>query len=126
MSEWIAGLHDLDRARADVFAVADATGLDRVYALGSTLLVADQRAVTALARLRRTAVGVEHEVRSVALVRVSADRVELRAVESLGAYEVLDSAGRIVEEHPPGAVVTHVIVLVSTARGWRVSEVRPG
>jgi hypothetical protein len=126
VSEWTAGLHDLDGARADAFAAADATGLDDVYAPGSTPLAADRQAVTALARLRRTAVGVEHEVRSVALVRMSADRVELRVVESLGAYEVLDGAGRLVEEHPPGAVTTHVIVLVSTPRGWRVSDVRHG
>jgi hypothetical protein len=126
VSAWTAGLHELDGARADAFALADPAGLVDVYAPGSALLAADQRAVAALARLRRTAVEVAHEVRSVTPLRVSADRVELKVVESLGGFEVLDSAGRVVEEHPPGAVATHAVVLISTAQGWRVTEVRQG
>ncbi|MCW2601514.1 MAG: serine/threonine protein kinase [Frankiales bacterium] len=122
--DWRSVLRGLDGARADAFARADISRLADVYAPASALLAVDQRAVRGLSRLRRTAVGVEHEVRSLTLVRVEADRVELRVVESLASYHVLDPAGRVVAQHAPGAAVTHAVVLAQLPQGWRVSKVR--
>lgn len=122
--DWRAVLQAVDSARADAFAHADASRLAGVYAPGSRLLSTDQLAVAALARLRRTASGVEHEVRSVTPLQVAADRVELRVVESLGAFDVLDGAGRVLEKHAAGLPASHVVVLVKARPGWRVSEVR--
>ena len=121
--DWGAVLGGLDRARAEAFARADAARLAGVYGAAGPLLTADQRAITALVRLRRTAVGVEHEVRGVTPVRVGTDSVTLRVVESLRGYEVVDGVGRVVGRHPPGTLVTHEVVLVRLPRGWRVSRV---
>jgi hypothetical protein len=56
-------------------------------------------------------------------VRIGPDRAELRVAEVLGAYDVLDGAGRVVSAHPAGREVTHTVLLVSIAGGWRVSQV---
>ena len=122
--DWRAVLGRLDRARAEAFAHADTARLAGVYGATGPLLAADQRAIAALARLRRTAVGVEHEVRGVTPVRVGTDSVMLRVQESLKGYDVVDGTGRVVGTHAAGFLATHEVILVRLPRGWRVSGVR--
>jgi hypothetical protein len=122
--EWRAVVEDLDGARAQAFAHADADLLDGVYATGTDATAADTKAIVALERLSRTALGVEHEVSEVTVVTATDDRVELRVRESLGPYQVLDGAGRVLEEHAAGPMAVHRLVLVSTSLGWRIEEVR--
>jgi hypothetical protein len=123
VKDWGAVLRTLDAARCDAFAQAEPALLVGVYAAGSPLLAADRAVLQGLAAQRRTAVGVAHEVRAVTPVRIGPDRAELRVAEVLGAYDVLDGAGRVVSAHPAGREVTHTVLLVSIAGGWRVSQV---
>jgi hypothetical protein len=124
--DWPAVLRTLDSARSDAFARAEPALLLRVYSAGSPLLVADRAVLRGLAAQRRTAVGVEHVVRAVTPVRVGRDRAELLVAELLGAYDVLDGAGRIISEHASAKEVTHRVTLVASAGGWRVSQVSLG
>lgn len=122
--DWRAVLERLDSSRAQAFSHADARLLDSVYAPGAPGAAADRRALAALAELRRTALGVEHEVSRVTPLSVTGMRAELQVVEALGAFEVLDGAGRVVEQHRAGGPNTHRVVLVATSHGWRVQQVR--
>ncbi len=121
--DWTAVLGQLDAARADAFAHADAQRLEDVYAPGAAGLVVDRAAVAGLVRLRRTALGVEHEIGSVTVLGATRDRAELRVTEALGAFELLDGAGRVLEEHVAGSPTGHDVVLVSTRSGWRIKAV---
>lgn len=124
--DWRAVLERLDSSRGQAFAQGDARLLDRVYAPGAPGAAADRRALASLAQLRRTALGVEHEVSRVTPLSVTGTRAEIQVVEALGAFEVLDGAGRVVQRHRAGAPSTHRVVLVVTPHGWRVQQVRPG
>ena len=123
-SEWRTVLTQLDSARAQAFAHADPHLLTEVYAPTSRLLAGDTRAVAGLRRLRRTAQGVEHVLRSLTAVRTATDRVELEVVEALAGYDVRDATGAVLARQAPSAPAKHVVVLVQTTLGWRVAEVR--
>jgi hypothetical protein len=123
VQDWRAVLRGLDATRAEAFAQAKPALLSGVYATGSPLLGPDQAVVRGLATALRTAVGVEHAVRQVTAVDVSPARAELRVAEALGAYDILDGAGRVVSEHVAGIEVTHTVILVSAAGSWRISAV---
>ena len=120
---WTAVLEGLDDARGRAFAAADRAVLAEVYVSGSDLWRADAATVADLVRTGRTAVGVAHARASVTPISVAADRVELRVVEALTAYDVLGVAGRVLERRPSGATSTRVLVLVRAAGGWRLAAV---
>ncbi|MCU1596099.1 MAG: Serine/threonine protein kinase [Frankiales bacterium] len=123
VADWKAVLEHLDGARADAFAHADAARLDDVYVRTSQARARDAEAISRLVSFRRTAVGVEHELATVTAMTVTRDRAELRVLEALGATELLDGAGRVVEDHAAGPVSTHRVVLLRTSSGWRVLDV---
>lgn len=123
-TDWTQVVDALDRSRGAAFAQADAGRLLDVYAPASPLLSSDQLAVAALGRAGRTADGVEHEVSSLAPVRVGADRAELQVVEALGSWAVRDARGQVVARAPAGAPRTVRMVLTRTPQGWRVLDVR--
>lgn len=114
----------VDAARAAAFAAADPQGLLAVYAPGSPQQAPDAAAIAALARLRRTAVGVRHDVRSVRVRQRSADRLDLEVVESLRAYEVRDVAGTVVAGAAAGPDVHVEMLLRRVGAAWRVEQVR--
>jgi hypothetical protein len=122
---WPAVLDELDRARADAFAAADATKLTSVYATGSPLLAADRRAVAALVAADRRARGVRHAFRRAVVTSADDRTVVLRVVDVLAAYEVVDASGRVVTRTAPRAEAAFVVRLVRTPSGWRLAEVRP-
>ncbi len=121
---WGEVLQRLDSTRARAFAQADPRLLTGVYAADSPALATDAAAVRGLAQARRTAVGVEHEVRLVVPVRLAADRVELRVQEVLGALTVRDATGAVLAAQPAARLVTHVVVLVRGNHGWVIGQVR--
>lgn len=114
----------VDAARAAAFAAAQPRGLLAVYAPGSPQQVPDAAAVSALARLRRTAVGVRHEVRSVRVRGHSRDRLDLDVVESLRAYEIQDVSGAVIARAAAGPELHVEMLLRRVAAGWRVEQVR--
>ena len=123
---WDQVVHELDQARARAFAAGDAALLREVYLSSSPQLAVDAARVAALARLRRTAVGVEHEVTAVQPLSQGATAVQLRVVERLAAFDVLDALGRVVEHYAAGPVRTRVLLLDRAGGGWRVRSVVEG
>ena len=110
----------LDAARAEAFATADSTALRAVYAPGSPQQRQDAASIVALARLRRTAVGVRHDVRSVQVVGAARDELALDVVEALGAYEVRAVGGAVLARTPASAPVRVRMILRRVAGAWRV------
>lgn len=114
----------VDAARAAAFAKADPQGLLAVYAPGSPQRESDLVAISALARLRRIALGVRHDIRSVRVRKRSPDRLDLDVVESLRAYQVRDVAGSVIGSAVAGPDVHVEMLLRRVDAAWRVEQVK--
>jgi hypothetical protein len=123
-TDWPAVVRSLDAVRAGAFAHGDPTALAGVYAAGSPLLAADQASLAALAARHATASGLRHQVLEATLLSTGPSGAVVRVRELLSEYALVDRAGRVVERHGPGPVVTEELVLVSGSAGWRVRLVR--
>jgi hypothetical protein len=123
--DWPELLDQLDAARAEAFAAADAARLDAVYAPDSPGLLADRALVEQLAAAGRTATGVRHEVREVEQSDAGADAARLRVIDVLSAYEVRDAAGAVVTRTPARGEAAYVVELARTPDGWRLVQVTP-
>ena len=123
VADWAAVLDGLDDQRAAAFAASDETALEAVYTPGAPALPSDRRLVQDLAAEGRTAHGVRHTVREVTELVATTDRVRLRVVAAMSAYDVRDATGRVVARTPAGAPRTWVVELDHTPQGWRVLSV---
>ncbi|MCW2621976.1 MAG: serine/threonine protein kinase [Frankiales bacterium] len=123
--DWRVVLDDFDRARERAFATGDASWLDGLYEPGSALEAADRAALAGLVSTGRTATGVRHELRSVAVVARTPDRVALRTEDLLDAQTVRDSGGATVERRPARGLAAFTVVLVAAGDGWRIGSITP-
>ena len=123
--EWDQVLASLDAARSQAFSSGDVDALASVYATGSPGLAADTALLQGLADRGQTAQGLRHEVRAVQVLESGSNRVRLRVVDTLGAYEILDAAGVLVSRGAARGERPFVVELVRAADGWRLAEVRP-
>ncbi|MGB8651233.1 MAG: hypothetical protein WCD35_11285, partial [Mycobacteriales bacterium] len=117
-------LDHLDALRAAAFAGDSPALLAEVYAPGCPALAQDRAALAALARSRRTAVGVRHTLGAVTALASAPDQVLLEVREALAAYQVRSATGDVLERHPPGPSQRHRVVLRRVAGSWRVESVR--
>ena len=123
--DWPVLLDDLDAARAAAFAAADAKALAAVWAPGSPGLAADTALVEQLASARQRAQGLRREVRSVEEVSRDGDRAELRVVDVLASYAVLDAAGNEVSRTPARGEAAFLVRVQRVDGAWRLAEVLP-
>jgi len=119
-------LDELDRVRARAFARADPALLARVYATGSGAGRTDAAALASLAASGRTATGVRHEVRRVQEEAAGVRRAELRVVDVLRPHVVRGADGQALQQRPGRGEAAHRVVLVRTAAGWRIAQLRRG
>lgn len=122
---WDEALDELDAARAAAFSTGDVEALSAVYADGSPGLAADTALLQGLVDRGQTAHGLRHEVRSVEVLESGSDRVRLRVVDTLSAYEIRDSAGTVVSSAPARGEKPFLVELARTPDGWRLVGVRP-
>lgn len=123
---WAAVLDGLDRAREAAYRAADPAALRGVYADGSPGLAADTALLARLADAGRSALGVRHELLEVRQLAVDATTARLRVRDVLQAHQVLDGAGRPVQQRPRGAPRSYDVLVVRTPSGWRLAEVSAG
>lgn len=121
--DWRGVVAALDATRSRAFATGSAAPLAAVYPAGSALLRDDQQLLADLRSRHATARGLAHRVLSAA-PRSSAGRaVALEVEQQLTAYVLVDPAGRVLERHTAGPVVTVRMELVRASGGWRVARV---
>lgn len=123
--DWLVVLDRLDAVRAAAFATGDVGALLQVHAPGSALLAADRQALDRLLASGQRARGVRHAFRSVAVASHDGRSAELRVVDRLAAYDVLDSSGRVVQRTRPRPERAFVVTVLRTSKGWRLQRVAP-
>jgi hypothetical protein len=123
--DWTTVLDHLDAARAEAFRTADVAALAAVYAPGSSLLPADRAAIERLRAHGWSASGVRHTVARLAVSSSTGTAATLRVTDRLASYDVVDSAGRVVQRTAPRADAAFVVTVVRTPQGWRLQQVVP-
>ncbi len=113
----------LDRTRERAFATGDVQLLREVAAPGSAALRTDTAQLAALAQQGRTATGLRHEVVRVEVLDAGPESARLRVVDALPAYQVRRGPA-VVADVPGRDRTVHVMTLVKSDAGWRLSEVR--
>ncbi|MGY1752582.1 serine/threonine-protein kinase [Blastococcus sp. SYSU D01042] len=124
--EWSGLVEELYRLRTEAFAVASADPLARVWAAGSPQGEADAAHARALADAGERLRGFAPAVAEVEVLRLGADRAELRLVDGWPAYEVVratDPAGVALRPAPARAPAPVRAVLVRAPEGWRLELV---
>jgi hypothetical protein len=117
-------LRDLTRLRARAFAQADPSVLDRVTEPGSPADRAARSAVTELVRRGLRYQGLDLRVRTARVTERTPGRVVAEVVTDATPYVVVGHGGAVRRREPARSGTTSTLVLVSTAAGWRVREVR--
>ncbi len=122
-SGWRRELEHLDRLRADALEAADPDWLREVYAEQSTPLATDVRLVEGLRDRGRRAVGVRHVLLSVTVRSVSAGSVRLEVEDRLSSYDVIDSAGKVVEHVEGRPAARWHVELTRAGTRWRIRQI---
>lgn len=121
-ANWTATVQGLDRARSKALVARDPALLDAVYTPHSAARSADAQTIRTLVAEGLRVSGAQHEVQSVQPMTGATATVVVR--DSLPSYEVLSATGSVVGRTPERAAAPRVMVLVDTAAGYRISEVR--
>lgn len=121
-ADWAATVRELDRARSKALVDRDPALLDAVYTENSAARSADAGTIRTLVAEGLRVSGAEHQVQSVQLVQGAPATILVR--DSLPSYDVLGATGSVVGRTPERAASPRVMVLVHTAAGYRISEVR--
>ncbi|WP_188942514.1 protein kinase domain-containing protein [Nakamurella endophytica] len=122
---WLDLVRELDQRRARAFVERRADVLDSVYTSTAAARAEDAARIGELRHRGWRVSGAAH--RTVSVVRSPASgTVQLTVVDVLPAYRVLDDSGRQVASTPPRGAAARRWVLVRTAAGWRIDQVRSG
>jgi hypothetical protein len=127
-TDWVRLLSRLDLRRSAAFARGDPAVLDQVYLRGSAALKEDAAALATLSRRELTASGLRLEIRAAVPAAATGDRVVLRVVDRLAAYDLLDAAARVVERRPGRGARAWTVTLVPVVGApgeWRIAAIRP-
>ena len=121
--EWRQTLLGLDLHRAAAFAAGDPARLDHVYA-SPDAASDDAEIIAAYAERGARLEGVLLQVDRVTVSERSDRRVRLDVTDRLGPARVRWSDDALTTL-PSDRPTRHVVVLVMTDGGWRISESRP-
>lgn len=121
--DWRAVVSRLDADRAAAFAAADPDRLDAVYLPGSTAYDADLATISSLQSRGLHARGFTATVEDVAAEQRSATTAQLRVVDRLSGYDLVDLTGHVVGHGDPRPPRTFTMWLRRGASGWRVARV---
>ena len=112
----------LDRARSAALVSRNPALLDAVYTRDSPARSADAQTIRTLVAKGLRVSGAEHRVQSVQPILGAPATILVR--DSLPSYQVLSATGAVVGRTTERAASPRVMVLVDTAEGYRISEVR--
>lgn len=121
--EWRQTLMGLDLHRAAAYAAGDPTRLGQVYA-SPEASSDDAEIIEAYADRGGVIEGVLLQVEAVSVVERTERRVHLDVTDRLGPARVRWSGDELTVL-PADRPTRHLVVLVMTGDGWRISESRP-
>jgi eukaryotic-like serine/threonine-protein kinase len=119
--DWAATVRRLDVARAKALIARDPALLDAVYTKDSAARAADAKVISSLVSGGVRVSGAQHVVSTARAVGSAPVRVDVR--DSLPSYSIVDTAGSVVGRTRGRSIASRILVLVSTAGGYRISEV---
>jgi hypothetical protein len=124
-SRWTRVLERLDRQRSVAWSQAAPRALSDVFSSGSDVLAADRSALARYTARGLTVDGVRLRFGRVAVESSRDGRVRLAVTDRLGPVAVRDDFGAV-RALPRDRATAHIVVLVRTRAGWRISSVRSG
>jgi hypothetical protein len=122
---WLAVVTRLDAARASAFADADPTRLAAVYLPGSAAYSTDLATVTSLVSRGLKARGFTATVDQVSQQARTPTTAQLRVVDRLSGYDLVDDSGAVVGRGEPRAARAFTMWLSRVGGGWRVRRIAP-
>lgn len=120
---WSRVLGELDRRRERAFAAGDPEALTGSYVPGSRVLARDRATLTAYARRGLTVEGAGLRLLDVRVQHASAHRATLLVVDRLAAASATTASGEVLTL-PRDRPTAHLVTLLHTGRGWRITSVR--
>src|SRR5262249_30728304 len=119
---WARRLARLDDARSAAWSSARPALLRDVFRAGSAVLRSDRRLLASYDRRGLTLTGLQVSYFDVRPVARAPGRVDLRTVDQLRVGSVTSADGTPVEL-PHDQPTAHLIRLVRTTAGWRISRI---
>jgi hypothetical protein len=123
--DWSKVLAGLEEARAQAFERADPAALANVYLPGTAIAVADQEVLSQVMDRGAHVSALPMRILSLRVESVSATQVVLRVQEQLGAYDYLDTQGKVLYHQDASPPRTDDVTLVHTVAGWRILNRQP-
>lgn len=118
--DWVAILRGLDAARGAAFArPAESVALSAADYAGSAALRRDDQIRTVLVRQGLHADGFAIHVVTATALSATSSTARLAVTDTMDAYSLLDSAGRVVVRQPARPERRWVVTLRLARDGWR-------
>ena len=128
-ADWLAVVTELDTARAHALAAADPGLLDAVYTASSAQRSADTAVVADLAAKGLRVQDGTHRIISAGIVPTDGSAsatVQVAVVDAMPAHPIVDMAGDPVGETAARSEERRILVLASTAKGYRIESILAG
>jgi hypothetical protein len=125
VSRWTAVISHLDELRAQAFSEANAGLLAAVYAPGTSAYAADLNTVNSLVSRGLRAQGFTATVDDVSVESATATTEQLRVVDELTGYTLVDASGRVEGRGAPRPARAFTMELADVAGSWRVEAISP-
>ncbi len=128
-ADWLALVTELDTARAHALSAADPALLDGVYTASSPQRSADTAVVADLAAKGLRVQDGTHRIISAGIVPPDGSgsaTVRVAVVDSMPAYPIVDAEGDPVGQTAARSEERRILVLASTAQGYRIESILAG
>jgi len=128
-ADWLAVVTELDTARAHALSAADPALLDGVYTSSSAQRSADTAVVADLAAKGLRVQDGTHRIISAGIVPPDGSEsttVQVAVVDSMPARPIVDAAGEPVGQTAARSEERRILVLASTAQGYRIESILAG
>ena len=128
-ADWLAVVTELDTARAHALSAADPALLDGVYTSSSAQRSADTAVVADLAAKGLRVQDGTHRIISAGIVPpdgAESTTVQVAVVDSMPAHPIVDAAGEPVGQTAARSEERRILVLASTAQGYRIESILAG
>jgi hypothetical protein len=120
--QWQSVLAGLEAARGRAYQRADPATLADVYQDGTAIEASDTATLQGIVSHGWHVSELQTQILSLDVTSQSATQAVLRVEEQLGAYDILDSTGKLVTHAGMSAPWTDDVTLVRTADGWRIAR----
>jgi eukaryotic-like serine/threonine-protein kinase len=124
-ASWKVVVARLDATRARAFDLGRPATLLGVYVPGSAAYLADRRTLQSLASRGLHAAGFAATVKTVTATRSTSTTANLRVVDQLSAYSLVDGSGAVVGHGAARPARAFTMDLARVDGSWRVAAIHP-